>query len=354
MRLEEFGWYSGSSFDLAFAGLEQTDFVVARVVSEQRGAYQVQTADAELAAQITGHFRHQAVNPLMLPTVGDWVAIKLHDEKTVAMIHKVLPRTSQFVRKVAGTTTTAQSVAANVDTVFLVSGLDGDFNLRRIERYLVAAWDSGANPVIVLNKADVCPDLAATLAQVQAIAAGVPLHPISAVMGEGLASLNAYLKPGKTVALIGSSGVGKSTLANFWLGHLRQNTQPVRLDDSRGRHTTTYRQLLRLPSGALLIDTPGMRELQLWQTGLGLPETFADIEALSADCRFRDCQHDREPGCAVQAALSAGELPPQRLQSYKKLQREQEWIEQRQDSQARVNSKRRWKHITKMIRQQQQ
>ena len=352
LKLEQFGWCSGSSFELEFAEYQQSEFVAARVVSEQRGAYQVQTAIAELEAQITGHLRHRATAPLMLPAVGDWVAIKLQDGQNRATIHAVLPRTSQFVRKVAGTTTAAQIVAANVNTVFLISGLDGDFNLRRIERYLVTAWDSGASPVIVLNKADVCADLDAVLAQVQAIALKVPIHAISAATGQGLASLDEYLSPGQTVALIGSSGVGKSTLTNHWLGYRRQDTQQVRLDDSRGRHTTTHRQLLLLPSGALLIDTPGMRELQLWQTGQGVSDTFADIEALSADCKFRDCQHDREPGCAVQAAIAAEQLTPQRLQSYQKLQREQQWLAQRQDTQVRANSKRRWKHITKTIRQQ--
>ncbi len=354
MNLEEFGWCSGSSFDLAFADFKQAGFIVARVISEQRGAYQVQTAAETLTAQITGQFRHRATDALMLPAVGDWVVIEPSQEQTTAMIHQILPRTSQFVRKAAGTTTAAQIVAANVDTVFLMSGLDGDFSLRRIERYLVTAWDSGARPVIVLNKADVCSDVEAAIAQVAAIAAGVPIHPISAAIGQELEQLNAYLSPGKTVALIGSSGVGKSTLTNYLLGYQQQDTQTVRADDSRGRHTTTHRQLLRLPSGALLIDTPGMRELQLWQTGAGLQETFADITELAEDCQFRDCQHDREPGCAVQAAIAQGQLSPKRLQSYQKLQREQAWIEHRQDSQVRANSKRRWKQITKTIRQRHQ
>ncbi|NEQ47742.1 MAG: ribosome small subunit-dependent GTPase A [Leptolyngbya sp. SIOISBB] len=328
--------------------------MVARVVSEQRGAYQVQTATAALTAQITGQFRHRAADPSMLPAVGDWVAIELHRGHTLATIHQILPRTSQFVRKAAGTLTVGQVVAANVDTVFLMSGLDGDFNLRRIERYLVTAWDSGAKPVIVLNKADLCEDLEGVVAQVEAIAAGVPIHTISAAIGQGLAVLDAYLQPGKTVALIGSSGVGKSTLTNYLLGHQHQAIQAVRDDDSRGRHTTSHRQLLPLPSGALLIDTPGMRELQLWQTGTGLQETFTDIVDLAEDCKFSDCQHAQEPGCAVQAAIAMGQLSAKRLQSYQKLQREQQWIEHRQDSQVRANSKRRWKQRTKMIRQRHQ
>jgi ribosome biogenesis GTPase len=269
----------------------------------------------------------------------------------MATIQQVLPRQSQFVRQAAGTVTAAQVVAANVDTVFLMSGLDGDFNLRRIERYLVTAWDSGAHPVVVLNKTDACADLAGAIAAVSAVAPKVPSHAISAMTGTGLEQLTPYLAPGQTVALIGSSGVGKSTLTNALLGTAQQATQAVRADDSRGRHTTTRRQLIPLPSGALLIDTPGLRELQLWSSGSGLADTFGDITALAAACKFRDCQHQDEPGCAVQAAIATGDLRLQRLLSYHKLQREQAWSDQRQNTQARLNSKRRWKHITKAIRQ---
>jgi ribosome biogenesis GTPase len=352
LNLKHFGWCPGSSFDLAFAPFEQQGFTLARVVSEHRGLYRIITTIGEADAQVTGRFRHHAEDPLMFPSVGDWVVIEPHGQNSPASIHQVLPRTSQFVRKVAGAETAGQIVAANVDTIFLMSGLDGDLNVRRIERYLVTAWESGASPVVILNKADVCPNLEDTLAQVEAIAIGVPIHAISAATGQGLEQLETYLQPGKTVALIGSSGVGKSTLTNYLLGHHQQPTQTVRADDSRGRHTTTHRQILPLPSGALLIDTPGMRELQLWTSDHGMQETFEDIESLAQDCKFRDCQHDQEPGCAVQAAIAAGELNPQRLQSYHKLQREQQWIEQRQDGHARHNTKRRWKEITKTIRQQ--
>jgi ribosome biogenesis GTPase len=350
LNLHFFGWREGSQFDLAVAPLAAAGWVPARVVAEQRGTYRVVTSFGEVEARITGQFRHQAEGAIAFPAVGDWVAVERHDPASPVTIQQVLPRQSQFVRKVAGTLTEGQVVAANVDTVFLMAGLDGDFNLRRLERYLVTAWDSGARPVIVLNKADMCTDLAGAIAQVEAIAGGVAIHPISAVTGEGLAQLETYLEPGQTVALIGSSGVGKSTLTNYLLGREQQATQAVRVDDSRGRHTTTHRELLPLPSGALLIDTPGMRELQLWIAGSGLSETFADIEALAAACKFRDCGHNQEPGCAVQAAIAAGTLSPQRLHSYQKLQREQQRIEQRQDTHARQNSKRRFKHITKTLR----
>ncbi len=322
----------------------------ARVTAEHRGLYRIYTASGETEAQITGLFRHRVTDPLLFPAVGDWVVVEPQAHSAPAVIHQVLPRTSQFVRKAAGAVTEGQIVAANVDTVFLMSGLDHDLNPRRIERYLVTTWESGAVPVIVLNKADVHPDLDAAVARVTAVAPGVPIHPISAATGNGLGQLDAYLQPGKTVALIGSSGVGKSTLTNYLLGHGHQATQAVRADDSRGRHTTTHRQLLLLPSGALLIDTPGMRELQLWGADAGLQETFGDIEALAAGCRFRDCQHVSEPGCAVQEAIAAGDLGPQRLQSYQKLQREQRHLKRKQASGASQNSKRRWKQITKTMR----
>lgn len=314
--------------------------------------YRIVMEIGEADAHITGHFLHQAEHSLMFPAVGDWVVVESHGGKNPATIHHVLPRTSQFVRKAAGTSTEGQIVAANVDTVFLLSGLDGDFNLRRIERYLVAAWESRATPVVVLNKADVCSELDDVIGQVESVAIGVPIHPISAISGRGLEWLEPYLLPGKTVALMGSSGVGKSTLTNYLLGQKQQDIQEVRTDDSRGRHTTTHRQLFPLPSGALLIDSPGMRELQLWSDGSGLQETFGEIEALAEGCKFHDCQHATEPGCAVKEAIALGTLDPRRFQSYQKLQREQQWIEQRQDVHARHNSKRRWKQISKIIRQQ--
>lgn len=355
LNLKTWGWCLGSSFDVAFAQFKQTrstGFVAARVISEHRGSYRIYMETGEADAHVTGHFRHEAESPLMFPAVGDWVVVEPQGDNRSAVIHEVLPRTGQFVRKMAGTPTEGQIVAANVDTVFLMSGLDGDFNVRRIERYLVTAWESGATPIVILNKADQCADLAKAIALVQDSVMGVPIYPISATTGQGLEQLEVYLRPGQTIALIGSSGVGKSTLTNYWLGQQQQATQAVRTDDSRGRHTTTHRQLILLPSGALLIDTPGMRELQLWSDGSGLQETFGDIESLAATCKFHDCQHDTEPGCAVQEAIVLGTLDPQRLQSYQKLQREQQWLEQRQDSHVRHNTKRRWKQITKTIRHQ--
>ncbi len=349
MNLTELGGWS-TTCEQAFAPWAEADFEVGRVALEHRGAYRLLTPTGDLSAEVAGQFRHQAEGMQAFPAVGDWVVMQRQNEGTHAVIHAVLPRKSEFVRKMAGGKTEAQVVAANVDTVFLVCGLDGDFNLRRLERYLVAAWESGAVPVIVLNKADTCDHLADCLDQVESIAIGVPVHTVSAVTGAGLEQLLPYLAPGQTIALIGSSGVGKSTLTNHFLGDQFQTTQAVREDDSRGRHTTTGRHLLPLPTGALLIDTPGMRELQLWSTSEGLEATFADIEALAEDCRFRDCRHQGEPGCAVAAAIAAGDLSGDRLHSYHKLEREQQWIDQRQNAHAALNSKRRWKTIHKAMR----
>jgi ribosome biogenesis GTPase len=354
LKLQQFGWCHDTSTDAAaeFLPLAAQGFVLGRISLEHRGAYRVLTEWGELPAAVTGQFRYQAETALDFPAVGDWVALQLHNQNTEATIHRLLPRRSQFVRKAAGQQTEAQVVAANVDSLFLMAGLDGDFNLRRLERYLVMAWESGANPVILLNKADLCPDLDDKLALLETIAFNVPVHAVSAASGEGLEALAIYLSPGQTVALVGSSGVGKSTLTNYLLGMQRQATQTVRSDDSKGRHTTTHRQLLRLPSGALLIDTPGMRELQLWSTADGLDDTFGDVEELASQCKFRDCQHQSEPGCAVLSAIASGHLTPQRLHSYQKLQKEQQWLEQRQDQRASLNTKRRWKQITKTMRQQ--
>ena len=271
------------------------------------------------------------------------------------------------MRKVPGMTTEEQIVAANVDTVFLVSGLDGDFNPRRIERYLTAAWESGASPVIVLNKADLANDLEARVEETNAVGMGVPVIPVSALAsredgstsaspasGEALPQAREALAPwltlGRTVALLGSSGVGKSTLANALAGEVLQETGAVREGDSRGRHTTTRRQLLALSSGALLIDTPGMRELQLWGEEATLDQTFPEILAFAAECRFRDCTHESEPGCAIQNALETGRLEASRFAAWKKLQRELAHLERRRDVRALLEERAKWKQRSKVGR----
>jgi ribosome biogenesis GTPase len=321
----------------------------ARVAREDRDRYAVLDESGARSAELAGRLRHDARTRAELPAVGDWVALR-PGAASSAVIEAVLPRASSFVRKVAGDTTEEQVVAANVDTVFLVSGLDGDFNPRRIERYLAAAWESGAEPVVVLNKADLAADLDARIAEAEAAAPGAAVVPLSALAGDGLGALAAWLAPGRTVALIGSSGVGKSTLVNALLGTERQATAAVREDDSRGRHTTTHRELVPLPGGALLLDTPGMRELQLWGDEESLDGAFPDIAGLAASCRFRDCRHEAEPGCAVLGAVDSGRLDGGRLVSWRKLQRELARLAARTNARARAAEQARWKAIHKSMR----
>jgi ribosome biogenesis GTPase len=293
------------------------------------------------------------LRPADFPAVGDWVVLERGDgADAVARVHAVLPRRSVFSRgggdgsRDAGARTAGeQVVAANVDFVFLVSGLDDDLNLRRIERYLALAWSSGAEPVVVLNKADRHPDVDAAIADVAAAAPGVPVRPVSALTRDGVDGLRDWLGTGRTGALLGSSGVGKSTIVNALIGEERQATGAVREDDSRGRHTTRHRELIVVPGGGLLVDTPGMRSLELLDGDEALDRAFGDIEALAAECRFTDCGHDHEPGCAVRAALVTGELDPARLASYRKLEREVRHAERRTDPRAQEAERRKWRII---------
>jgi ribosome biogenesis GTPase len=340
--LAAYGW--DTTFAARFAPFAEQRLLAARVVVEYQHIYRVVTEDGELLAVVAGRLRHRAAGRLDYPGVGDWVAIRLDPDSDRATIHGVVERKSQFVRKVAGSVVAEQVVAANVDVVLLVTSLDADFNPRRLERYLVLAHESGARPVIVLNKADLTDDLDSAVQVARSVGGpDVPIHAVSAPRDEGYEALAAYLEPGRTVALLGSSGVGKSTIVNRLAGEELQRTQEVRTTDGRGRHTTTHRQLILLPAGGLLMDTPGMRELQLWDVDEGVEETFADVEEIATACRFPNCEHEGEPGCAVQAAIAEGRLTAERLASYQKLLAELRVLQARQERQNRLFARRRAK-----------
>lgn len=315
----------------------------ARVVSQHRDRYVVRLPGGDVNAQLPGRFRHTVRSAEEFPAVGDWVTVaSASGDAGVTTIHAVLPRRSAFRRKTAGDVTAAQVVAANVDIAFIAAALPGDVNVRRIERYLALAWESGATPTILLTKTDLVDDLEAFVHDIRSVALGVDILPVSVFTNAGLDALVARLIPGITAVLLGSSGTGKSTLVNALLGEDRQRVGALR-DDGAGRHTTTHRELIDLPGGASLIDTPGMRELQLWSAADGLEETFRDISALAEECRFRDCAHETEPGCAVLAARDAGTLDVERLESWRALRRELAYLERRQDAAAAAA----WKSFAK-------
>jgi ribosome biogenesis GTPase len=341
--LESFGW--NDFFASHFAPHAEAGYSAGRVFVQHKTQYVLYTEHGELRAETTGKMQYEARSKDDLPVVGDWVVIRIRENEGKATIYGLLPRKSKFSRKAAGPKAEEQIVAANIDTVFLVTGLDGNFNLRRIERYLVVAWESGASPVIVLNKADLCDNVDEIVQEVETIALGVPIVAMSAINDQGLDQVLAFITPGTTGALLGSSGVGKSTIINHLLGKEIQKVQEVRQTDDRGRHTTARRELIMLPSGGLLMDTPGMRELQLWGGDEGIKDAFEDIAVLAQQCRFRDCHHGPEPGCAVQQALEEGTLDPDRYESYLKLQKEIAYLNRKEDKTAELLEKERWKKI---------
>jgi ribosome biogenesis GTPase / thiamine phosphate phosphatase len=348
LKLESLGY--SSFFDEAFRTVAGEGLVPGRVIAGHTHVYRVATDAEEVLGEVSGRLRHEAHGPEDFPAVGDWVGVAPWPGERKATIHLVLPRRTAFVRRAAGGRDELQVLAANVDTVFLVAGLDGDFNPRRVERALVLAWDSGAEPVVVLNKADLSTDVAKRRRDMQVAAAGVPVLVVSAREGTGLDALEPHLAPGRTIALLGSSGVGKSTLANRLLGGERIRTSAVREHDQRGRHTTTHREILALPGGALLLDTPGLREIQLWAGEDAISSAFSDVAALAAGCRFRDCRHQGEPGCAVAAAVVSGSLAEERLASHHKLEREVEHHRVREDVGLQRAQKAKWKAIHKAAR----
>ncbi|MDZ4374438.1 MAG: ribosome small subunit-dependent GTPase A [Phenylobacterium sp.] len=311
-----------------------------RIVIQHRGGYRVVTEGGEIDARASGML--MKARETERPVTGDWVAVEPRPGETLGLVQTVLPRRTAFLRKAAGNRSGALVVAANADVAFLVASMSADLNLRRLERYLATAFESGAEPVIVLTKIDLIDDPAAVLADVATIALDVPVLAISSKTGEGLDRVAAHLPSGRTAVLLGSSGAGKSTLLNALAGEVRMATGEVREEDGRGRHTTTHRELVLLPSGGLILDTPGMRELGLWDADAGVSATFEDVEALAAQCRFNDCSHQQEPGCAIREAIADGVLPEVRLRAYEKLQAELAFEHRRQDPQAERENRKLW------------
>jgi len=349
MNLKDLGW--SPIFEDHFREFSKQGLSPARVANEQKLLYVVYCEQGELRAEVSGKFRYHTLLKSGFPKVGDWIAATVSPEEGEATIHALLPRRNSFSRKVAGELTEEQVVAANIDTAFIVTGLDGDFSLRRIERYLALTWDMGVNPVVVLNKTDLCSQVEKRIEEVESIALGVPIFPVSAKEGEGLETLWRYLGRGKTASLLGSSGVGKSSIINSLLGRKRQAVSSVRRIQNRGKHTTSNRELILLPNGGMIIDNPGMREIQVWGEGEGLQITFQDIDELTLRCRFRDCKHQSEPGCAVQDALRKGTLGSKRFQSYLKLKRELHYLATRKDQKARRTEEEKWKKLSQWSKQ---
>jgi ribosome biogenesis GTPase / thiamine phosphate phosphatase len=347
-ELVRLGWQP--FFEDQRAKHDDANWRVARVVQEQRGLYHV-AGEYDGPAEVTGRYRHSATRAADFPAVGDWVGVRVEPGDERGLVEFRFERRGALSRKAAGRTTDEQVLAANVDVVFLVTSLVGDFNARRVERYMTLAWESGAAPVVLLNKADLSDDSDVTAEALRARIPFVDVLVVSALTHAGLDALAAHLQPARTVVLLGSSGAGKSTLVNALVGHDRQTVGRVREDDQRGRHTTTHRELIELPGGALLIDTPGMRELQPWSDEAAVADTFDDVTDLAARCRFSDCAHASEPGCAVLAAVAAGTLAEDRLENYRRLAREAAYLDRRQDKAAAADQKRRLKRMHQAIKE---
>jgi ribosome biogenesis GTPase len=339
------GW--SPFFENQLASDDRSRYSVGRILEERKNCYMLLTEDGrEVLASLAGKLQYEASGRGELPAVGDWVCASVRAEGR-ATIHRLLERRSKIARKVAGSVTDEQVLAANIDTVFLVNSLSQDLNTRSIERYFTLALESGARPVLLLTKADLCNEPAAAVAEIERVAPFVSVHVVSALEGSGLGALVTYLGPGQTSVLLGSSGVGKSTLVNRILGDSRQAVREIRARDGRGRHTTTSRQLVFLPEGGMIIDTPGMRELQLWDADEGLGKIFKDVEEVAKHCRFTDCGHHAgTPGCGLQAAMESGALSPERVASWNKLAREIAFLERKQDKRAQSELEKKLRPVT--------
>ena len=350
MTLEGFGWDDERKGQIA-AWAGKSAHQPGRVLIGFNYLYRVGIEGGEIDAVISGRLKHRAERQGELPAVGDWVIVRKSPGEDRGAIVAVLPRRSRFSRRTAGNVTDEQIVAANVDVIFIVMALDDDFSIRRLERYLLMARESGATPVVLLTKPDLSADLPADVAEVAATAGDVPVHVVSPKLNQGLEQVTRYVTAGRTAALLGSSGVGKSTIINRLVGADVQKTREVRESDSKGRHTTSHRELVVLPDGGLVIDTPGMRELQLWDASQSVRDTFDDIESLAAGCHFTDCRHRDEPRCAVKAAVDDGRIAPDRLASYLQLEAELAYLARQQDERAQIEEKRKGKIGAKALRQ---
>lgn len=352
MYLKQLGIKPNYQEELTIAQAEKPNknIQIARVIIEHKQGFKIMTDTEELSAVVSGAYSHQIMERGNYPAVGDWIIVEKLNGEMKAVIHKLIARQSKFSRKIAGQTTEEQVVAANIDIVFIVMSMNDDFNIRRLERYLIAGWDSGATPVIVLTKADLVDDVSPYIEATESIALGVEILAVSAFTGTGIDKLINFLGEGKTGALLGSSGVGKSSLINALLDEDQMRVQTIREDDAKGRHTTTHRELIMLPSGGCLIDTPGMRELQLWDYSNQLDASFKDVEAFASHCKFRDCTHTNEPGCQVKKAIEDGQLERDRILSYFKLQKELAYLERKTNIRAQQAETKMWKRISKHVK----
>ncbi|MDZ4713575.1 MAG: ribosome small subunit-dependent GTPase A [bacterium] len=343
-KLEKLGW--DKFFEKNFEKFSKEGLSPARVAIEHKQSYVVYTGDSELTAEVSGKFHYNVKSPSEYPAVGDWVVIREIPDEKKAIIETVLERKNKFSRKEAGIKLNEQIIAANIDYLFFISSLNQDISLRRMERYLTLSIENKVTPVIIMSKEDLCDDTEEKIAEVKTIAEGIDVYALSAVENTGIEALRKYFEENKTVAVVGSSGVGKSTLINCLADSEKMDVSEISLYKDKGRHTTTHRELILLPEGGIIIDTPGMRELQLWEGGDGASETFKDVEKYLGQCRFSDCKHETEPGCAIKEAIANGEFDQNRFDSYLKLQREITWFENRQNNKFTLAEKKKWKKLT--------